>query len=274
MLFRQQFAQFSGKLCPLTCLDGHAMPRLILLNKPFQTLCQFSDKDGRPTLADCLSLPDVYPAGRLDHDSEGLLLLTDDGQLQARIADPRWKLPKTYWAQVEGDVSEEALQQLRQGVVLNDGPTLAAEAEKLEAPALWERDPPIRYRASIPTTWIALTIREGRNRQVRRMTAAVGHPTLRLIRAAIGPWQLDGLQPGEHKEITVSEEELRSLFGHYRPAQGQNTAVERPARRPLGKTDNRPVKTSDPRPLRRSSSPRPTEQPRPPTPSSRKGRGS
>lgn len=184
------------------------MSRLVLFNKPFQVLCQFSDKDGRPVLADYIKVPDIYPAGRLDHDSEGLLLLTDDGELQARIADPRWKLPKTYWVQVEGEISEEALMALCRGVMLTDGPTLPAEARRLDPPELWRRDPPIRFRANIPDSWVELTIREGRNRQVRRMTAAVGFPTLRLVRVAIGPWALDGLAPGEWRETSVSLSDL------------------------------------------------------------------
>ena len=182
-----------------------ATPRLLLLNKPFDVLTQFADADGRATLKAYVAVPGVYPAGRLDRDSEGLLLLTNDGQLQARIADPRHKLPKTYWAQVEGTPSEEQLQRLRQGVELNDGPTLPAEARLLAAPpALWERDPPVRFRKSVPTAWVELTIREGRNRQVRRMTAAVGLPTLRLVRVRIGPWALDGLAPGEWREVPAS----------------------------------------------------------------------
>lgn len=177
-------------------------PRLILLNKPFDVLTQFNDSDGRATLKDFVDVPGVYPAGRLDRDSEGLLLLTNDGRLQARIADPRHKLPKTYWVQVEGEPSDEQLDQLRKGVQLNDGPTLPAEARRLEEPQLWERDPPVRFRKSVPTAWLELVIREGRNRQVRRMTAAVGLPTLRLVRVRIGPWQLDGLQPGEWREVS------------------------------------------------------------------------
>jgi 23S rRNA pseudouridine2457 synthase len=176
---------------------------LIALNKPFDVLCQFTDPAGRATLADYVRVPGVYAAGRLDRDSEGLLLLTDDGKLAQRITDPRHALPKTYWAQVEGAPDAAALDRLRQGVVLNDGPTRPAVVECLagEPPGLWPRTPPIRFRAQIPTHWLQLTIREGRNRQVRRMTAAVGLPTLRLIRAAIGAIQLDGLTPGQWREI-------------------------------------------------------------------------
>lgn len=177
-----------------------AEPRLLLLNKPFDVLTQFADADGRATLKDFVDVPGVYPAGRLDRDSEGLLLLTNDGRLQARIADPRHKLPKTYWVQVEGEPDEAQLQRLREGVQLNDGPTLPAEARRIDEPQLWERVPPVRFRKSVPTAWLELVIREGRNRQVRRMTAAVGLPTLRLVRVRIGPWSLDGLQPGEWRE--------------------------------------------------------------------------
>lgn len=177
---------------------------LVRLNKPFGVLSQFTDRGtetARATLSDLIDMPGIYPAGRLDRDSEGLLLLTDDGRLQARIANPKFKLPKTYLVQVEGEPGEETLHRLRTGVVLKDGPTLPAEAERIEAPELWPRDPPVRYRASIPDCWIRLTIREGRNRQVRRMTAAVGHPTLRLVRWSIGDWSIADLPSGKWRVV-------------------------------------------------------------------------
>jgi 23S rRNA pseudouridine2457 synthase len=176
------------------------MTRLIAFNKPFGVLSQFTDGGARPTLAAFVPVPGVYPAGRLDRDSEGLLLLTDDGRLQAQIADPRFKLPKTYRVQVEGIADDAQLAQLRRGVMLNDGPTLPAEAEVIAPPDLWPRDPPVRFRKSVPDSWIALTIREGRNRQVRRMTVAVGLPTLRLVRWRIGDWTLDDLPTGEWRD--------------------------------------------------------------------------
>lgn len=177
---------------------------LIAFNKPYGVLCKFMPEPGRSTLADHIRIPRVHPAGRLDHDSEGLLLLTDDGPLQARITEPRHKLPKVYWAQVEGLVTEEALARLRQGVDLGDFTTRPAEAQRIdEPPGLWSRDPPIRYRARIPTSWVELTLREGRNRQVRRMTARVGFPTLRLVRVRIGRIGLEGLAPGSWREVTT-----------------------------------------------------------------------
>ena len=181
------------------------MSRLVLFNKPYGVLSQFTDPaGGRPTLAGFIQLPGIYVAGRLDQDSEGLLLLTDDGRLQARIADPKHKTEKIYWAQVEGMPDEAALEKLRTGVLLKDGLTRPARARIIAEPAcLWPRDPPIRFRAAIPTCWLELGLREGRNRQVRRMTAAVGFPTLRLVRHAIGEWTLDGLAPGEWREINI-----------------------------------------------------------------------
>lgn len=187
------------------------MPRLILFNKPYDVLSQFTDSDGRRTLADFVPIKAVYPAGRLDRDSEGLLLLTDDGKLQKQISDPRHKMAKTYWVQVEGEISEDALSSLRSGVSLKDGSTLPARARCISAPELWERIPPIRERKNIPTSWIELTIREGRNRQVRRMTAATGFPTLRLVRVGIGPWSLNDLASGDFREIILSSRDLQEL---------------------------------------------------------------
>jgi len=182
--------------------------RLILLNKPFQVLPQFTSPDGRRCLADLLQVPGAYPAGRLDYDSEGLMVLTDFGPWQARISQPGAPFPKTYLAQVEGVPGEAALQRLRTGVDLKDGPTLPARAEAVPAPAwLWPRDPPIRFRRQVPTSWIELTVTEGRNRQVRRMTAAVGLPTLRLLRIAVGPWRVEGMAPGEWREVLRAEAE-------------------------------------------------------------------
>lgn len=185
------------------------MASLILFNKPFQVLSQFTDKarenatDKRATLADWISLPSIYPAGRLDYDSEGLLLLTDSGPLQHQIASPGNKMPKTYWVQVEGQIDEHALHALRQGVTLKDGKTRPALAEHLERPDLWPRTPSVRYRETVPTSWISITITEGRNRQVRRMTAAVGFPTLRLVRYAVGEWTINDIAPGEYRTLTV-----------------------------------------------------------------------
>jgi 23S rRNA pseudouridine2457 synthase len=211
----------------------YSMSSLILFNKPFGVISQFSagstGDQNRPTLARYIKLPNVYPAGRLDHDSEGLLLLTDDGQVQHHIAHPAHKLPKTYWVQVEGAPNSYALTKLRQGVELNDGITLPAEARLIPTPKLWERDPPIRSRVNIPTQWIEIVITEGKNRQIRRMTAAVGHPTLRLVRVKIGNWTLEGIAPGEYKATTI------------------NLPKSALAEMPRGRANNRPNQRQEPR---------------------------
>ncbi len=178
------------------------MPRVVLFNKPCGVVCQFSPSAGKRTLKDFIPVADVYPAGRLDADSEGLVVLTDDGKLQHAISDPKMKLPKTYWVQVEGEPDEAALRQLRSGVDLGDFVTHPARAKRIDQPSgLWERIPPIRVRKSIPTSWIEMELHEGKNRQIRRMTAAAGYPTLRLIRFRIGPWTLDGMLPGQFRLI-------------------------------------------------------------------------
>lgn len=179
-----------------------SVSHLIAFNKPFNVLCQFADREGRSTLSNYIDVPGIYAAGRLDRDSEGLLLLTDCGALQQRIAHPSRKLWKRYWVQVEGTISDAALQRLRNGIALRDGPTAPANAKRIEEPErLWPRDPPVRFRKSVSDSWLELEIHEGRNRQVRRMTAAVGYPTLRLIRCAIGPVSLEGLRPGTWRDI-------------------------------------------------------------------------
>ncbi|WP_084591675.1 pseudouridine synthase [Gilvimarinus agarilyticus] len=179
------------------------MAKLVVFNKPYDVLCQFRDDSGRETLAKYIQDKNVYPAGRLDRDSEGLLLLTDDGALQHQITHPRHKLAKTYWVQVEGEPDAQALAALRRGVMLNDGMTRPAKVKTIAPPPLWPRSTPVRERKNIPTQWLEIIITEGRNRQVRRMTAAVNHPTLRLVRARIGNWSLDELQPGEARTISV-----------------------------------------------------------------------
>lgn len=201
-------------------------PALLLLNKPFRVLTQFTSDDGKATLRDFIRAPGMRPAGRLDYDSEGLVLLTDSGSLQTQLADPRWKESKTYLVQVEGELADSALDRLRRGVTLNDGLTLPAEAERVDEPEwLWPRDPPIRFRKAIPASWLKLTLREGRNRQVRRMTAAVDCPTLRLIRYSVGPWNLDGLAPGESRQVPAAEVEafLKPIKSRYRPVASRAT---------------------------------------------------
>jgi len=187
------------------------MARIILFNKPFQVLSQFTDTEGRATLADYLKVPGFRPAGRLDYDSEGLLVLTDNGRLQQQIANPKHKLWKTYEAQVEGQLTSQAIKLLTQGVMLKDGNTLPAKARLIAQPqALWPREPPVRVRKTVADSWLELSIREGKNRQVRRMTAAAGFPTLRLIRLRVGEWALDGLAPGEHRELNIHMPTLAS----------------------------------------------------------------
>ncbi len=179
------------------------MAKLILFNKPFNTLCQFTGEDGDSTLANFVDIPNIYPAGRLDKDSEGLLLLTDNGQLQHQIANPKNKMEKTYWVQVEGEPFNSDLEDLRHGVEIQDYVTKPAKVRIIDEPKVWQRNPPIRERKNIPTSWLEIKIREGKNRQVRRMTAAIGYPTLRLIRATIGPWKLDDIAVGSYQAIEV-----------------------------------------------------------------------
>lgn len=179
------------------------MSRVLLFNKPWGVLTQFTDREGRPTLADFIPEPDVHAAGRLDRDSEGLVVLTNDGRLQARLSDPRHHTSKTYWVEVEGVPADAALQALRDGVELRDGTTRPARVERMPVPEIWPRDPPVRVRKHIPTCWLAITLTEGRNRQVRRMTAAVGHPTLRLVRYRVASWTIDGIPPGQYLQIEL-----------------------------------------------------------------------
>ncbi len=219
-----------------------SMTKLILVNKPFDVLTQFTDESGRQTLKDFVDVAGVYPAGRLDRDSEGLVLLTDSGPLQHYISDPRHKLEKTYWVQVENIPDEQALSSLRQGVTLKDGVTRPAQARLMAPPEVWQRVPPIRERQAIPTQWIELKISEGKNRQVRRMTAAVGHPTLRLIRYAIGDWTLDNLESGQWREVTAPIIDLTMIKSPNDMDPKNNRRRRDRTKRPLstsGRTDRR-----------------------------------
>lgn len=219
------------------------MATLVLFNKPFQVLTQFTDDNNRTTLANYVSIKSVYPAGRLDYDSEGLLLLTDDGNLQHAISHPNKKMAKTYWVQVEGLVSDESLRKLESGVELKDGLTKPAKAKRIDEPDIWARNPPIRERKAIPTTWLELTIWEGKNRQVRRMTAAAGNPTLRLIRVQIGPWRLDTLKPGEYKVIEVDSPAVEKRRPKKRPQHRTKSQHKKNISNATKRSSNKPRNT-------------------------------
>lgn len=233
------------------------MATLVLFNKPFGVLSQFTDGDNRPTLAQYIKLPNVYPAGRLDHDSEGLLLLTDDGDLQHHISHPAHKQPKTYWVQVEGAPNSYALTKLRLGVELNDGMTQPAEVRLIPTPNLWERVPPIRTRVNIPTQWLEIVITEGRNRQVRRMTAAAGHPTLRLVRVKIGDWTLEGIEQGKYKTETVQPPKSIAKIGVNGARVRNNNFKHKPASKTLGANSSNSNKVNPNKSLTHKGKPTP-----------------
>ncbi|MGO3740310.1 pseudouridine synthase [Marinomonas foliarum] len=236
---------------------------LILFNKPFRVLSQFSAEGDKATLAKYIDAPDFYPAGRLDFDSEGLLLLTNQGALQHIIASPDFKMPKTYWVQVEGDISDEALEKLRRGVELKDGLTKPAQAERMAEPAIWDRTPPVRYREAIPTSWLSLQIREGKNRQVRRMTAAVGFPTLRLIRYAIGPYTLENTGIGQWNYIEPTDHLLKEVnqFEEQRKRKAASPNRRRPSEKGQQRSQGNKVSHGEGM-ARRKPSTKPTSRPR------------
>ena len=226
-----------GKLLTGSNFGNGMSSTIILFNKPFMVLSQFTDEDGRKTLKDYIDLPGVYAAGRLDRDSEGLLVLTDNGALQHKLTHPKAKTSKTYWVQVEGDVDNQAIQALEQGVELKDGMTLPANVSRIAPPPVWERDPPIRERKNIPTSWLSITISEGRNRQVRRMTAHVGYPTLRLIRYRVGNWTIDGIENGQF--VSMPGPDMAPLAKSDKRKPGSHRKSAAPASRKMPKRHNK-----------------------------------